>query len=54
MPTRRMSAVDHHHVRVGLGHQSVGERHTRRACTDDQVIRLYGFHPFPLPATLGQ
>jgi hypothetical protein len=30
-----MATVDDHHLRVGFGHQSVGERHAHRARTDD-------------------
>jgi hypothetical protein len=35
MTARRMATVDDHHMRVGFGHQSVGESHPHRAGTDD-------------------
>ena len=35
MPARRMATIDQHHACVGLGYQTVGERHAHRARTDD-------------------
>jgi hypothetical protein len=45
----RMASVDDHHLRVGLGHQGVGERQAHRARADDQVIRLKCCHTCSSP-----
>ena len=49
VPTGRMTSVDDHHLRVGLGHQGVGERHAHRARADDQVISLKCCHTSSSP-----
>ncbi len=49
MTARRMPAVDDHHLRVGLGHQRVGERHPHRAGADDQIVRVDRCHASSSP-----